>query len=94
MTTRNQADNTFIWEEVPAKTDARNHWHTITQEALQTSPGKSARIKRYASASSALTSASNLRKRWSSDYSIVTRGDSVYATYLPSSDYDKNGNLF
>jgi hypothetical protein len=81
MTTRNKADNTFMWEEIPDRTDARNHWHTETQDALRTAPGKSARIKQYASASSALTSASNIRKKWSSDFTVVTRGNCVYATY-------------
>jgi len=81
MTTRNKADNTFMWEDIPDRTDARNIWHTETQDALRTAPGKWARIKQYSSASSALTSASNLRKKWSADFTIVTRGNRVYATY-------------
>ena len=78
---RNKPDNSFVWEEVPPKQDARNLWHFQTQNALKGSPGKSARIKKYASKSSALTSAANIRKRWPSEFTIVTRGDSVYATY-------------
>jgi hypothetical protein len=86
MTTRNKADNTFVWEEIPDRTDSRNHWHTQTQDALRSSPGKSARIKQYSSASSALTSASNIRKKWSADFTVVTRGNCVYATFNDTLD--------
>jgi hypothetical protein len=81
MAIRNSPDNTFVWEEIPPKQDGRSLWHTQTQNALMSSPGKSARIKKYSTKSSALTSAANLRKRWPNDFTIVTRGDSIYATF-------------
>jgi len=90
--TRNKADDTFVWEEVPQKQDSRNLWHTKTQEALKSSPGNSARIKKYNTSSSALTSAMNMRKKWPSDFTIVTRGNAIYATYHENSMTDQFGN--
>jgi len=79
--TRNKSDDTLVWEDIPPRQDSRNLWHTKTQEILMSNPGNSARIKKYNTNSSALTSAVNLRKRWPSEFVIVTRGNAIYATY-------------